>query len=105
MLAQGLEVIAAGANVPFADKEIFYGPVGEFADDACSVIPDFIANCGMARTYSYLMEDEVTLSDTAIFEKISSTMAEALARTHAKNPAKKRLTATAYEIALNQLAS
>jgi len=36
-------VIACGANVPFADKEIFFGPIGEFADTQISVIPDFIS--------------------------------------------------------------
>lgn len=27
MIASGLEVISSGANVPFADKEIFFGPI------------------------------------------------------------------------------
>jgi hypothetical protein len=26
MIVSGLEVISCGANVPFADKEIFFGP-------------------------------------------------------------------------------
>lgn len=26
LVANGLEVISSGANVPFADREIFYGP-------------------------------------------------------------------------------
>ena len=29
MIAKGLEVISCGANVPFADKEIFFGPIME----------------------------------------------------------------------------
>ena len=45
LCAAGLEVIASGANVPFADLEIFYGPIAEHADQKVSVIPDFIANC------------------------------------------------------------
>ena len=32
LMAGGLEVISCGANVPFADPEIFFGPVMEFAD-------------------------------------------------------------------------
>ncbi|MGV7750544.1 amino acid dehydrogenase, partial [Mycobacterium kansasii] len=47
MIGAGLEVVASGANVPFADPEIFYGPVYEHADLRVAVIPDFIANCGM----------------------------------------------------------
>src|SRR6185369_3944283 len=27
MIHHGLEVVACGANVPFADKEIFFGPI------------------------------------------------------------------------------
>ncbi|MFN8165948.1 MAG: hypothetical protein U0X76_07220 [Bacteroidia bacterium] len=48
MINHDLEVIACGANVPFDDPEIFFGPTSELADSAVSVIPDFIANCGMA---------------------------------------------------------
>ena len=32
MISSGLEVISPGANVPFADKEIFFGPIMEFTD-------------------------------------------------------------------------
>ena len=34
-------------------NEIFYGPIAEHADGKVSVIPDFIANCGMARVFAY----------------------------------------------------
>src|SRR5690606_2708720 len=30
MIENGLEVISCGANVPFADKEIFFGPIMEY---------------------------------------------------------------------------
>jgi glutamate dehydrogenase/leucine dehydrogenase len=49
LIANGLEVISCGANVPFADKEIFFGPIMEDVDHKVSLIPDFISNCGMAR--------------------------------------------------------
>ncbi len=103
MLGHGLELISAGANVPFADQEIFYGPIGEFADNACTVIPDFIANCGMARAYAYLLEDGITLIDRAIFGAISRRIGETLTKTHSINPAKTRLTETSYGIALADL--
>ena len=57
MINNGLEVISSGANVPFADQEIFFGPISKNADERISVIPDFIANCGMARAFSYFMQD------------------------------------------------
>jgi glutamate dehydrogenase/leucine dehydrogenase len=99
----GLETIASGANVPFADPEIFYGPIAEYADDRVSVIPDFIANCGMARVFAYCMQDGAALTDQAIFDDVSNTMATALDRTFARNNKRTQLTRTGFEIALEQL--
>ncbi|MEQ9261536.1 MAG: Glu/Leu/Phe/Val dehydrogenase dimerization domain-containing protein [Owenweeksia sp.] len=103
MSEHGLEVISSGANVPFADNEIFYGPISEYADQRVSCIPDFISNCGMARVFGYLMEDDVEISDRAIFMDVSSRIKHALLKCHSRNPDKKLLTKTAYEIALKQL--
>ncbi|MEL7002981.1 MAG: Glu/Leu/Phe/Val dehydrogenase dimerization domain-containing protein [Bacteroidota bacterium] len=103
MIASGLEVFSCGANVPFADPEIFFGPTGLFADQNFSVIPDFIANCGMARVFAYLMEDEVPMTDKSIFEDTSQTIKNALLKTHNKNAAKVNIAKTSFEIALNQL--
>ncbi|MDX5417739.1 MAG: amino acid dehydrogenase [Hymenobacteraceae bacterium] len=103
MMASGLEVISCGANVPFQDPEIFFGPTGEFADQNISVIPDFIANCGMARVFAYLMENEVEISDDAIFHDISNTIFSALEKTHAKNQARTEIAKNSFEIALSQL--
>ena len=52
LIGAGTELISCGANVPFGDPEIFFGPTGEFADNNISVVPDFIANCGMARVFA-----------------------------------------------------
>ena len=104
MLAAGVEVISSGANVPFADAEIFYGPIAEAADQKLAVVPDFIANCGMARVFAYLMSDaQVDMSDAAIFSGTSQTIERALRETHAKNQGKTGLAATAFEIALEKL--
>lgn len=105
MAASGLEVISSGANVPFADKEIFFGPIMEFADKQVSLIPDFISNCGIARVFAYLMESRVELpmKDEAIFSDISSTIKNALENTYKKNPNKKQICIAAFEIALKQL--
>ena len=104
MINSGVEVIAAGANVPFADPEIFFGPIAEFTDDKISVIPDFISNCGMARVFAYLMSNDLDkLEDTAIFYDTSNIIKEALIKSHAKNSAKNNIAKTAFEIALKQL--
>ncbi|GAA0893252.1 Glu/Leu/Phe/Val dehydrogenase dimerization domain-containing protein [Fulvivirga kasyanovii] len=103
MIASNLEVFSCGANVPFADKEIFFGPIGLFADQRCSVIPDFIANCGMARVFAYLMSDEVSLEDEAIFNDTSNIIRKALEKAHAANKEKTNIASTSFKIALEQL--
>jgi glutamate dehydrogenase/leucine dehydrogenase len=103
MIASGLEVISSGANVPFADKEIFFGPIMESTDQKVSLIPDFIANCGMARVFAYFMEKKVEMTDEAIFNDTSETIKRALQKTFELNPNKFNLSATAFEIALKQL--
>ena len=104
LINAGLELIASGANVPFADKEIFYGPIAAYADSRISVIPDFIANCGMARVFAYLMgSKDPDLGDASIFRDTSKTICDALKKVQAKNPGSTHITKTAYEIALAQL--
>lgn len=103
MVAAGLEVISCGANVPFADPEIFFGPTGVWADERVAVIPDFIANCGMARVFAYLMSEEAELTDQAIFADVSETIRTALQHSFSKNKEKTKLSQTSYEIALAQL--
>jgi len=103
MIASGLEVISSGANVPFADKEIFFGPIMEATDAKVSLIPDFIANCGMARVFAYFMEKKVQMTDEAIFFDTSSTIKNAIQNVHDANIDKKNISARAFEIALKQL--
>ncbi len=103
MANSGLEVMACGANVPFADHEIFLGPIGLYADARFSVIPDFIANCGMARVFAYFMETEVNMVDEEIFNDISNTIKKALVKTHATNSKKTGIASTSLEAALRLL--
>jgi glutamate dehydrogenase/leucine dehydrogenase len=104
MIKNGIEVIAAGANVPFADPEIFFGPIADYTDEKVSVIPDFISNCGMARVFGYLMGNDLgQIEDSEIFEDTSKIIKEALVKTYQKNPSKTKIAKTAFEIALNQL--
>lgn len=103
MINTGLEVISCGANVPFADKEIFFGSIMEDTDKKVSLIPDFISNCGMARVFAYFMERRVEMTDKAIFEDTSNTIKKALQRTFARSASKTRISETAFEIALKEL--
>lgn len=103
MINSKLEVMSCGANVPFADPEIFLGPVGLYADEKFAVIPDFIANCGMARVFAYFMENEVSMDDEAIFNDISQTIYNALKRTREKVPTPKRVAQTSLELAIREL--
>lgn len=103
MVKAGLEVISCGANVPFADPEIFFGPIGVWTDQRISVIPDFIANCGMARVFAYLMTDNAEVTDMAIFSDVSNTIEKALEKVHSKNPEKVKLAENSFSIALAQL--
>ena len=104
LIRGGLQVISCGANVPFADAEIFYGPIAEKADTSVSLIPDFVANCGMARVFSYLMslEDE-KMSDAGIFEDTSTIIKSALQAIKKKSPERTLITQQAFTNALQQL--
>ncbi len=105
MIATGLEVISPGANVPFADKEIFFGPIMEFSDQKTSLLPDFVSNCGIARVFAYLMESKVELPmrDESIFKDTSETIRHALEKIYKLHPYKTDVCKTAFEIALEQL--
>jgi len=104
MLKGGVQVISSGANVPFADPEIFFGPIADQADNTISIIPDFISNCGMARVFAYLMSNDLkVLTDEGIFSDTSETIYKALSKTHSANSSKTGIAKAAFEIALEQL--
>jgi glutamate dehydrogenase/leucine dehydrogenase len=103
MIDNELEVISCGANVPFADEQIFMGPIATFADNNVSVIPDFIANCGMARVFAYLMSEEAQLDDTAIFKDTSNIIRKTLMRIQQFHPRKTGISAKALEMSLTTL--
>jgi glutamate dehydrogenase/leucine dehydrogenase len=103
MTSNGLEVISCGANVPFNDPEIFYGPTTELADGQVSLIPDFVANSGMARVFAYLMNTQAEITDEAIFTDVSQTIGNALKQAHQLHPQKTGIAQTLFKIALEQL--
>ena len=103
MLQNGLEVISSGANVPFREDPIFYGPITSIIDKKVSLIPDFIANCGMARVFAYLMQDDVAMTDESIFSDTSAVIFEALQKIHQMHPDRINIAERALQIALEQL--
>ena len=103
MIKGGMEVISSGANVPFADQEIFFGPIAEYTDSKISVIPDFISNCGMARVFAYFMQTGASMSDEAIFGDTSDIIKKAMVTAHQKDSRKVGIAKNAFGIALSKL--
>jgi len=104
MIAAGISTISSGANVPFADNEIFYGPIMKKADENLSLIPDFIANCGMARVFAFLMSStNLQITDHVIFSDTSDTIFHALKKTHEMDASLTNISRTAFRIALEEL--
>jgi glutamate dehydrogenase/leucine dehydrogenase len=103
MIASKIEIFPCAAHVPFFDPEIFLGPIGLYADEKFSVIPDFIANSGRARACTYLMEHPVPENDELIFNDISSAIRSALEKTHTLNRYRTGIAQASFELALKQL--
>jgi len=103
LMKNGCELIASGANVPFDNEEILYGKVMEYADNSISVIPDFIANCGMARTFGYCMQKENEISSKAIFEDVSKTIYTSLKKIFKMNSDVTQISQKAIAIAIKKI--
>lgn len=103
MKAAGMQVIASGANVPFADAEIFFGPTMEYADEQMAVVPDFISNCGMARVFAYLMQNNAEITDAAIFQDASDIIRKAMEKVAPHCPDRVHFSREAFRISLQQL--
>ena len=73
----GVRVIAAGANQPFREAKIGSTRVAQHADRRFSVLADILANMGMARVFSYLMEEGAQPEAHAIFAAIERTIVDA----------------------------
>ncbi|MBK6643921.1 MAG: amino acid dehydrogenase [Bacteroidia bacterium] len=103
MIDNGLEVVSCGANVPFADPEIFFGPTGTYCDAKIALIPDFISNCGMARVFAFLITENIEVTDRNIFDDVSNTIFAAMQKVYEKNATGTRIAETAFGIALQKL--
>ena len=103
LIDNGLEVISCGANVPFTDDKVFFGDTAKRVDSRVSLIPDFIANCGMARVFAYLMKENAILTDEAIFSDVSGVIRKALEEIHTKDASPLGISFRALEISLQKL--
>lgn len=103
MMENGLKLVACGANVPFIDDDVFFGPTAKYTDECITVIPDFISNCGMARVFAYLMQPDIEVTDKAIFSDVSKTISNALRELHKADSSTKLISARALENALQKL--
>jgi glutamate dehydrogenase (NAD(P)+) len=52
--------------------------IAQLADRRFSVLADILSNCGMARTFSYLMESNARPDSDAIFTAVAATIEDAL---------------------------
>ena len=105
LIANGLKLVSCGANVPFTDDEVFFGPTAKWADEQISIVPDFIANCGMARVFAYLMQPDSELTDESIFEDVSTTIRNAILEVHQVHESPTSITYKALELSLTKLNS
>ena len=103
LIKNGLELISCGSNVPFADKELFFGKTLAYADKHVTVIPDFIANCGMARVFAFLMNGVADITDEAIFNDTSNTIFKALKRIKDTHEGDKNIIKKALELSIGEL--
>ena len=82
--AAGIGVIACGANQPFRERQLGSTRVHRQADGQFAVLADFLSNCGMARTFSYLMEPGAEPTAPAVFAAVDGTIDTALDETLAR---------------------
>ena len=68
-----------------------------------NIIPDFIANCGMARVFAYLMGKNIKITDDAIFQDVSKVISDALVKVHQKDKQTIYITKNALQIAIDEL--
>ena len=75
---RGVSILACGANQPFREAKIGSTAVAQFADARFAVLPDIVANCGMARTFSYLMENNAQPLAEPIFAAVDATITDTI---------------------------
>lgn len=103
MLKNGLELVSCGANVPFTDDGIFFGKTADNTDNLITVIPDFVANCGMARVFAYLMQDNAEMTDEGIFNDVTSVIEEFIYNIYSLDESVTKITKKSLSLILKKL--
>jgi glutamate dehydrogenase/leucine dehydrogenase len=100
----GLELICSGANHPFVENEHCYGTCSQYVDSRLTLLPDFLANMGMARTFYKLMtlEDNSLLNCETIFDDIRSIIQRTVSNAYELNKGT-LMTASLYNLALDNI--
>ena len=81
----GVHTIACGANQPFREAELGATRVQRLADRRFTVVPDVVANCGMARAFSWLMAEGTGADPAPLFEAVDRTITEAVREIFSRN--------------------
>jgi glutamate dehydrogenase (NAD(P)+) len=100
----GVQVIAAGSNQPFRELKIGSTRVAQSADARFTVLADILANCGMARTFSYLMQPDARPEPAPIFDAVRTTIEDALDETRGRTGGRRTgLLAATFALALDRI--
>lgn len=103
----GVKVFSCGANNPFAYKPSSKTlaawvrdmlALQQEADKHFAIIPDFVANCGMARTFAHLMTAGADPSEAAILADTGACIDTAMQRLLDGHKKKTGLLARGYEV-------
>jgi glutamate dehydrogenase/leucine dehydrogenase len=106
LASQGVHTIACGANQPFREAKLGATRVQRMADSRFTVIPDILANCGMARAFNYLMQSPGHTETAPVFEAVDATISAALAEITRRNQHRTSgLLAATLEYALDRVAA
>ena len=104
--AQGVEMLACGANRPFTAEVPGDTRLEQDVDRRFAVIPDVIANCGAARSFYQLMRSDRAESAETMFESVRTVIEDALDETVARaGSARRGLLASTLGTLLERAAS
>jgi glutamate dehydrogenase/leucine dehydrogenase len=100
----GIGTIACGANQPFREPQLGATHVQRLADESFTVIPDVVANCGMARAFSFLMQNTCGGDPAEIFRAVDETISESIDQIITHNAGEHHgLLAATLELALDRV--
>ncbi len=103
LINAGCQLVSCGANVPFVDDKVFFGETADYTDNRITVIPDFVANCGMARVFAYLMKSNVGMTDFEIFDDVSMVIKDFINKLRQDNPEMTQLTKRSISLILSKI--